>query len=317
MKKYILLLVTILVFALSGCSKENEKITVVLDWTPNTNHTGLYVALENGYYLDEGLEVEIITPNGTAEQLVAANTAQFGVSAQEYVISARANELPVVSIAGIIANNTSGFISRAEENITTPKDFEGKTYCGWGSPTESAIIKELVEADGGDFSLVDIQTNYLDIFTDANNDCDLFWVFEAWQVEQAKLESIEYNYISMVDYSSDLNFYTPVLITNEDMISDNEDIVEAFMAATQKGYQYAIDNPTESAATLLKHAPELNSDLVNASQALISTLYQEEGINWGYQKDTYWTTFNTWLVTNEIVAQIDLEKAYTNDYISE
>ena len=316
MKKFITFVVAlILVVALSACKKDSEKITIVLDWTPNTNHTGLYVALENGYFDDLGLDVEIIIPNGTSEQLVASNVAQFGISAQEYVISARANDLPVVSIGAVIANNTSGFISRASENIQSPKDFENKTYCGWGSPTESAIIKELVEADGGDYSLVDVQTNYLDIFTDFNNDCDFFWVFEAWQVEQAKLDGIDYNYLSMVDYSTDLNFYTPVIITNEDMITNNEQVVIDFMEAVQKGYQYAIDNPTESSSILLKYAPELNTELVNASQQLISTFYKDSDIQWGYQKDSTWTTFNTWLVTNVIVAQINLEDAYTNKYI--
>lgn len=318
MKKItIIALLIVFTMILSACKKEPTDITVVLDWTPNTNHTGLYVALENGYFDDEGLTVEIIQPNGTSEQLVATNTAQFGISAQEYVISARESDLPVVSIAGIIANNTSGFISRSDISIITPKDFENKTYCGWGSPTETAIIKELVEAADGDFSLVDMQTNYLDIFTDVNEECDFFWVFEAWQVEQAKIENIEYNYISMLDYSTDLNFYTPVIITNENMIESNSDIVQAFMNAVQKGYDYTISNPSESADILLKHAPELNSELVKASQMLISTLYKEENTTWGYQKDELWTGFNTWLVSNEIAETSTISDAYTNKFINE
>ena len=313
----LLVLVTVLLLSACGNDTDLEEVTIVLDWTPNTNHTGLYVALENGYFEEAGLDVEIIIPQGTSEQLVASNTAQFGISAEEYVIASRASGLPVVSIMGILAENTSGFISRAEENIQSPKDFEGKTYCGWGSPTESAIIKELVESDGGDFSLVDIQTNYLDIFTDANKDCDFFWVFEAWQVEEAKRTEIDYNYLSMVDYSTDLNFYTPVLITNEDMISDNPETVQAVVDAVVRGYEYAIENPTEAANILLTHAPELNADLVQASQVTISDFYKGTDVDFGFQKDTYWTTFYNWLLTNEIITEITIEDAYTNEFLND
>ena len=317
MKKGLIVTLFILAVLLSGCQKETETITVVLDWTPNTNHTGLYVALENGYYLDEGLDVEIIQPSGTSEALVGSNTAQFGISAQEYVIAARSNEIPVVSIASIIYDNSSGFISRKESNISTPKDFEDKTYCGWGSDTESEIIKELITSDNGDFNKVNITTNYLDIFTDVNKDCDFFWVFEAWQVQQAMLENIEYDYLSMIDYSSDLNFHTPVLITNEEMLTNNLETVQAFIDAVSKGYAYAIDNPAESADILLKHAPELNVELVKASQLFISTIYKKEDVVWGMQSDAYWTDFYTWLNANGIISDITISDAYTNEFINE
>lgn len=315
MKKLVSL--SFILITLLGCSKESEKITVVLDWTPNTNHTGLYVALEKGYFEEYNLDVEIIQPDGYSEPIVASNTAQFGISAQEYVISARSNDVPVVSLAAIIHDNTSGFISRKSANITRPLDFENKTYCGWGSATESAIIKELVESDGGDFSKVNVTTNYLDIFTDVNNECDFFWVFEAWQVEQAKLENIEYNYLSMIDYSNELNFHTPVIITNEKMIEENSDVIKDFMSAVKKGYEYAISNPNESADILLKHAPELNSELVKSSQTFLANHYKKDGLAWGIQSDTYWTNFNDWLVDHEIVPSININDAYTNEYIED
>jgi len=319
MKKILLTLLLTLTLTLSACGKDTDltEITISLDWTPNTNHTGLYVALDKGYFEDEGLKVDIIQPDSTSDVLVANNTVQFGVSAQEYVISARANNMPIVSIASIIYENSSGFISKTSANITSPKDFEDKTYCGWGSDTESAIIKEMVEADNGDFGKVNITTNYLSIFTDVNDECDFFWVFEAWQVEEAKLSNLDYNYLSMIDYSTDLNFHTPVITTNEDMINNDKDTVEAFMSAVQKGYEYAINNPSESASILLEYAPELNAELVNASQTFISTIYQKEGINWGMQSDDYWTDFYNWLLTNEIVTEITITEAYTNEFINE
>ena len=141
---------------LSACSGENnasksgkgdklEKVTLVLDYTPNTNHTGIYLANEKGYYKDQGIDLEIIQPSDSdAATLVASDKAQFGVSYQEdvtYALTREKDPLPIKSIATIIQHNTSGFAAPVEKNIKTAKDFEGKTYGGWGSPSEEAIIK--------------------------------------------------------------------------------------------------------------------------------------------------------------------------------
>ena len=111
--------------------QELEEVTVVLDWTPNTNHTGLYVAADKGYFEEEGLDVEIILPGEAgADQLVASGQAEFAVSYQESITEARIQDIPIVSIAAVIQHNTSGFASLEDKNITTPKDFEGKSYGG-------------------------------------------------------------------------------------------------------------------------------------------------------------------------------------------
>ena len=135
----------------AGCSKKEEaknneglqKVTLILDWTPNTNHTGFYVAQEKGYYKDLGLEVEIIQPSeGSSLQLLAAGKGDFAVSYQEDLTYARTSDspLPVMAIAAIIQHNTSGFASPKEKGIETVKDFENKFYGGWGSPSEEAIL---------------------------------------------------------------------------------------------------------------------------------------------------------------------------------
>ena len=126
---------------ITGCTnKDNneednsglEKVTVVLDWTPNTNHTGLYVALDKGYYKEQGLDVEIVQPSdGNATTIVATNKADFGVSYQEDVTYAKTSEdpLPIKAISTIIQHNTSGFASPASKNIKTVKDFEVLAFC--------------------------------------------------------------------------------------------------------------------------------------------------------------------------------------------
>lgn len=116
-------------------SKPLTHMKVVLDWTPNTNHTGLYVAKDQGFYEKEGLDIEIIQPgSGGADAMVASGEAPFGVSYQEGVTQARLQGVPLVSIAAVIQHNTSGFASPAAKNIKAPKDFEGK------KPMEALVL---------------------------------------------------------------------------------------------------------------------------------------------------------------------------------
>jgi len=138
----------------TGC-QQKKGVKVLLDWYPNTNHTGLYVALDKGYYKEEGLDVEIIQPpEGGSPELIAAGQGDFGISYQEQITYARTaeNPIPVKAIAAIIQHNTSGFASPVEKNIKSPRDFEGKKYGGWGSPMEEAMLKALMQKEGADFS---------------------------------------------------------------------------------------------------------------------------------------------------------------------
>ena len=115
-----------------------KRLKLFLDWTPNTNHTGIYVAKEKGYFKDLGLDVEIIQPSeGSSLQLVAAGKGDFAITYQEDLTYARTSDspMPVKAIATIIQHNTSGFASPKEKNIKTVKDFEGKVYGGFGGPS--------------------------------------------------------------------------------------------------------------------------------------------------------------------------------------
>lgn len=298
--------------------EELEKITVTLDWTPNTNHTGLYVAKDKGFFEEVGLEVEIIQPSGgTAEQLVASDKADFGVSYQEQVTLARVEDIPIVSLAAVIQHNTSGFASFKDKGIEDPKDFEGKKYGGWGSPIEQATLKVLMEKDGGDVNEVDIITSGdTDFFVASERDIDFAWIFEAWTGIEAQLRGIELNYIDLGKEDENLDYYTPVIITNEDKIQNNSDLISRFMKATAKGYEFTIENHNEAAQILLDNAPELDEDLVRASQEWLSSRYQADAEKWGLQKREVWDNYTNWLFERDLIEKnIDTTKAFTNDFL--
>ena len=226
----------------TGCSNKNdtkqkgssdlEKVTVVLDWTPNTNHTGLYVALDKGYYKEQGLDVKIVQPSdGSATTIVATGKADFGVSYQEDVTYAKtsADPLPIKAIATIIQHNTSGFASPASKNIKTVKDFENKTYGGWGSESEKATLNAVMTNNNADFNtikIVDIGED--DFFTATKANIDIANVFEGWTGVEAKLRGEDINFIATKDLDKRLDYYTPLLVTSEKIINEIQSLLRNF-----------------------------------------------------------------------------------------
>ncbi len=308
------------VLFLSACREENElkEISVILDWKPNTNHTGIYVAQKLGYYEQAGLDVEIIQPpEGLNVQFIANGEGDFGISFQENVTYARHQGIPIISIASIIQHNTSGFVSIADKNIKTPKDFEGKTFGSWNSPVEEAIIKSLMEVDNGDFEKVQFTNigNMEFIRASENGDIDFVWGYEAWDNIGAQLRGYEINYIRLRDYVEALDFYTPVFIASESMIESSPELVRSFMNATKKGYEYSIDKPLDAANILLEYALELDEDLVINSQEFLAKEYQSDAPYWGYQDINVWDRYQSWLFDNGLVEEkIDMKKAFTNEF---
>lgn len=326
----------LLLLAASGCANnENEPgapsaspepsaepqaqaVQVVLDWAPNTNHTGLYVAVDQGYFEEEGLDVQIIQPGMSgADAMVASGEVPFGVSYQENVTHARAEGVPLVSIAAVIQHNTSGFASAESKDITRPKDFEGKTYAGWGGPAERAVIESLMLEDDGDVNEVSIiNAGDIDFFTAMHQDIDFAWIYYAWTGIEAELRNEPLNMIYLNEYSESLDYYTPVLITNENMIANDPDTVAAFMRAVSKGYEFAIDQPQEAGQILVSQVPDLDEELVLASQEWLAPRYQAEAEYWGLQKEEVWTNYAQWMMDYELMEnEPDIENAYTNEFI--
>ncbi|GIN73642.1 ABC transporter substrate-binding protein [Bacillus sp. J14TS2] len=313
---------------LAGCSGTTEekseaglkKVSIVLDWTPNTNHTGLYIARDQGYFEDEGLDVEIMLPGEAgADQLVASGKSEFGIGAQESLTEARAQDIPIVSIGAVIQHNTSGLASPVEKKIEKPRDFEGKTYGGWGAPVEQAVLTSLMEADEGDFAKVDvINMGDTDFFTAVQRDIDFAWIYYAWTGVEAELRGDDINMIYLTDYSDKLDYYTPVISTSEKMIEEDPDTVKAFMKAVSKGYQLAIDDPEAAAEVLIEAEPDLDEELVRKSQEWLADRYQDDAARWGEQKQEVWQNYMDWMLENEVLEkEIDVEKAFTNEFLPE
>ena len=310
--------------AMSASANEDlEKITFVLDWTPNTNHTGLYVALEKGYFEEAGLEVEVVQPpEDGAEVLVASGKAEFGVSFQDSMAPAISGEnaLPITAVAAVIQHNTSGIISRAGEGMDTPKGLEGHTYATWNSPVELATMKQVVEADGGNFDNVQLIPSTVtdEVSALKTNSVDSIWIFYGWAGVKTELEGLETDYFAFKDINPVFDYYTPVVIANNDFLASEPETAKKFLTALRDGYEYAIENPEEAAEILCEAAPELDQELTVASQNYLSEQYKAEVEQWGYIDPERWNGFYQWLNENELVEdEIPENTGFSNDYLPE
>lgn len=306
----------------SAGAGELKEVSFLLDWTPNTNHTGLYAALDKGYFAEAGLNVKIQTPpQGGAAALVGAGRANFGIDAQDTMAPALTAEdpLPVKAIAAILQHNTSGIISRKGEGLERPKGMEGRQYATWDNPVEQAMIKNVVEQDGGDFSKIQLIPNNItdEVAALKTRQIDAVWIFYGWSGINAKVQGFDFDYFAFRDLNPVLDYYTPVIITSDQMIKEDPDTVRKFMAAAAKGYRFAEKNPEEAANILLKHAPELDPDLTKESQKWIASQYIDPGKAWGVIEDKRWDGFYAWLWENRLIAkQIPAGHGFTNEFSS-
>lgn len=326
MKRIIILLISfVLIFGLVGCEseKKEESITIVLDWTPNTNHTGIFVAEAKGYFKEAGINVEVVQPpEGGAEALVASGKAQFGVSFQDSLAPAFIGneQLPVTAVAAVIQHNTSGIISRKGEGINTPKGLEGKKYATWDMDVEKATIRDVMKADGGNFDLVELIPSTVtdEVSALKSNSVDAIWIFYGWAGVACEVAGLETDYFEFADIDPVFDYYTPVIIGNNKWLEENPEKAKEFVSALSKGYTYAIENPKEAADILMEAAPELkaNSELVYKSQEYLAKEYKSDASRWGEFDSKRWSAFYSWLNENNLLEEdIDINHGFTNKYL--
>lgn len=303
-------------------STKPEKVRIVLDWTPNTNHTGLYVAQKLGYFTEAGLEVEIMQPpEGSTTSLVGAGGAEFGISFQDTLAPAYAsdNPIPVTAVAAVIQHNTSGIISLKELGIDSPKKMEGHSYATWDSPIELAIIKKIVEDDGGNYDNIKLIPNTVtNVVAGLQTNIDSVWVYYAWDGIATKVAGLETNYLNFADYGKELDYYSPVIIGNDEFLKNHPDTAKKFLEAVRKGYEYAIAEPEKSADILVEAVPELDPVMVKESQNWLADKYKAEVTQWGYIDKDRWDAFYNWLYENKLIEkEIPSGTGFSNDYLSE
>lgn len=303
------------------------ELTLALDWTPNTNHTGIYVAQQKGWYKEKGIDLKILpySQNTSSDSLVIANKADVGIGFTEGIVADAGVGTPVKSIASIIAHNTSVIIARKDAGINSPKDLDGKTYGGYGAPYEEPVIKQVIQNDGGEgkFKNVTVDTDPINALE--TKKVDFVWVFDGWEGVQVKNLGLDVQKFYLTENGIP-DYSTPNIISSPQTIEQKNDLLQKFIDATKQGYEFAINNPNEAAKILIDSADSgifPDEDLVYESQKYLSGKYQDEGKPWGIVDASFWQNYPKFMLENNAVlsedgkpvASIDFDSLYTNQFL--
>ncbi|WP_077920864.1 ABC transporter substrate-binding protein [Spirosoma sp. 209] len=309
----------------------SSHIRLALDWTPNTNHTGFYVALARGDYERAGLTVEISTPDQdkyqtTPAKRVAQGEADLAITPSESIFSYQANGVPLVAVAAVLARDASAVVTLRQSGITRPRQLDGKVYASYAARYEDDIIRQMIQNDGGNGQFISHQPARLDIWNSLlTGEADATWIFLPWEGVEADIRGIELNQFLLDDYEIPYG-YSPVLAANRDWAEQNADLLHRFLTATAAGFRFAVDNPDEAARLLIdssKHPTLTNRNFVEQSQLSASGYYLDADGHWGYMHRNVWASFANWLIRNhlltdadgELIQRVDAATLFTNAYL--
>jgi len=303
-------------------------VTLALDWTPNTNHTGIFAAQQLGYFKDAGIDLKIVPYGSTApETLVSTHKADFGISYQDGLTEAAATGGDITSVYAVTQKTDVVIGVRADSGITSPKQLDGKTYAGYGSPLETPMLTYVIKHAGGTGTFKNVTLN-----TDAYQalyagQADFALPEPTWEVIQAKLVGKPLRTFDLADYGFPA-IYSALIASSHRYLGAHADVAKKFIAAVQKGYEYAAAHPADAANLLIKANESVlgtQKDLVGQSAALeAAQFYKDADGKIGVQSDARWKALTAFLYQNGILTdaagkpltkQPDVSALYTNAYL--
>jgi len=304
------------------------KITFALDWVPNTNHTGIYVALQKGWYKEEGIDLQILpySEAATPETLITTGKADLGIGSAESIVGAAAAGQNLVSVAAVIQKDSSALVTLKDSGLTSPKMLDGKRYAGFGATYEEPVINAMIKKDGGKGQFQNITTNVFGFEAVTSKQADFVWIFEGWDGIEAQLQGLQLNVMSITKYGVP-DRYTPIIETSTDVIKSKGDALKHFMKATTRGFEFSVSNPKEAADLLIAANPKgtfSNPELVYKSQEFLSPRYKDGVSQWGTQTLKAWTDYPKFMFEAGILVdadnkpltkELDYSKLFTNDLL--
>src|SRR5439155_829458 len=249
-------------------------VRLALDWTPNTDHTGFFVARHEGWYRDAGIDLKVL-PYATAapETLLAAHQAECGISFQDSMTFAVAKGADIVSVAAILQKTASAIGVLASSQIQRPRDLDGKIYAGFGYPNEVPTLKAVIQADGGkgDFKVATLDAAAYEALY--NHQADFTIPFTAWEGVEATMRHIHLRYFRFSDYGFP-EFYQVVLACDRQWLDKDPDAARRFAGATGRGVQFAAGHPDDAAAMLVSGTPGVFPFVLPAPSDVLGSLWR-------------------------------------------
>ena len=239
------------------------KVTFMLSWAPDTNHIGVYVAKNKGYFKQAGLDVDIVAvAQAGAEQAVNNGMADFALSNLTNVGIYTLKGAKIKQVMQVQQKPSAIWCSLASnKDIKSPKDFDGKTFATFGSNESDAVIRRMIQTDGGKGTFDKVTVGTSTVQTLSSKKADFGGFYATWEGVQADMYGPKLNCFTEPDYGVPGNADTIGVITSDKTISSNPGLVKKFVQATKKGYEYAYSHPDDAAAILVKEAPDANLKL--------------------------------------------------------
>ncbi|MFL2627608.1 MAG: ABC transporter substrate-binding protein [Dehalococcoidia bacterium] len=317
----ILIIVSILFVISCETTKEDTKVKLALDWYPNANHTGLYIALEKGYFKDENIDLEIYTPSdpSTVLQTVGAGQDDFGISYQPDLILAKSKNIPVKSVLAFVQHPLNIIMTLKESNIIRPSDLKGKKIAYPGIPLNENLLDTLLKADGlkGKQEVELINTGYdlvpplIGKTVDACLGCYL-----SHETIMAENEGFPVNIMRMEQWGVP-DYYELVLVASDEMVTDNKDLIERMIRAISKGYNDAVSDPKAGIDNLIKSTNgEIDQAIEYPGAELLAPLWVDNTGKFGSQTEEKWSVFSQWLFeTGQITTVPETNSLFTNEFV--
>ena len=301
--------VLVVVLIIGGCGEDTSqssteptqvKIKLALDWYPNANHIGLYIAQEKGYFSEEGLEVEMYTPSdpSTVLQTVGAGQDDFGISYQPDILLARAQGVPVVSIAGMVQHPLNSLMSLESSGIVRPGQLKGKKVGYPGIPTNEPLLRTMLKADGlaglEDVELVNVGFNLGPSLISGQVDAVVgaYWTHESILLEN---QGHKVNVMRMEDWGVP-DYYELMIVTSESKAKDDMATLTKFLRAVRRGYEDAMDDPQKGVDTLVAGTKDEIDETVDRPGAdLLVPLWKPQSGAFGNQDIARWENFTKWM----------------------
>ena len=256
------------------------KVTFMLSWAPDTNHIGVYVAKNKGYFKQAGLDVDIVAvAQAGAEQAVNNGMADFALSNLTNVGIYTLKGAKIKQVMQVQQKPSAIWCSLASnKDIKSPKDFDGKTFATFGSNESDAVISRMIQTDGGKGTFDKVTVGTSTFQTLSSKKADFGGFYATWEGVQADMYGPKLNCFTEPDYGVPGNADTIGIITSDKTISSNPTLVRKFVQATKKGYEYAYSHPDDAAAILVKEAPDANLKLAFVKKSMKTIV---DGQYWG------------------------------------
>lgn len=312
----IALAVLVLALTLTACgekseegSSEREAFSLTLDFYPNPDHAGIYMAEKLGYFEEAGLEVSIETPSDPAAPVkqVAAGRSDLAISYQPEVALARQGKLDVVAVAAIVNQPLTSMIWLNKSGIKGVGDLKGRTIATAGIPYQDKFLETIlarVDLTPDDVKVVNVGFGLLPAMVSGSADTTLggFRNVEGVDLRLRGLAPV----VTPVDQLGVPTYDELVLVAGRQGLEEDPDKFRLFIAALERGTAAAVENPGAATKAIIEANPDLEPKLTAAEvEATLPLLgARTSGRPYGYMDPKKWETFAGWMRDNELLESL-------------